>query len=201
MLAALLTVTPGLDTALVLRTTLRGGALAGRRVARGVCAGLVLWGAAAGTGVAALLEASAGAYDALRLAGAAYVVVLGVRSLLAARRGGEGGPDTPGSETQLSARSAFQAGLMSNLLNPKIGVFYVSVLPQFVSPAMRSPLPSLLLAGIHAALGLVWLSVLAGAVTSVGPVMRRPGVRRRLEALTGFALIGFGTGLAFSERR
>jgi threonine/homoserine/homoserine lactone efflux protein len=196
-LAALLTITPGIDTALVIRATLGGGRRTGLRTAAGICSGLIVWGLLSAVGVSAVLTASRVAFDALRIAGAIYLVYLGVRTLLASRRD-DGGGDAPGGSAAMpmSRRAAFRVGLLNNLLNPKVGVFYVTLLPQFI-PAHTPVLPmSLLLAGVHAVEGIAWLSALTLVVSRVGAVMRRAAVRRALERVTGLVLIGFGARVA-----
>ena len=163
--ATALTVTPGLDTALVLRAALAQGRREAAATAGGIVAGLFVWGAAAAVGVSALLTASELAFDVLRYAGAAYLVWFGARLLWrAARPGPDGGP--PETVPAVSAWRAARLGLFTNLLNPKVGVFYVALLPQFL-PAGSDPLAvGLLLAGVHGAISLLWfalLIVLAGA--------------------------------------
>lgn len=212
LVAALLTITPGVDTALVIRNTLSGGRGCGLRTSVGVCCGVVAWGVLSAAGVSAVLTASRAAYDVLRVAGAAYLLLLGVRTLLATRRshapggvvpgGGvspAGGPHRVDAAPLAQARAAFRAGMLTNLLNPKVGVFYVTLLPQFI-PAGAPVLPSsLLLAGIHAAEGIVWLTGVTLAVSRARAVMQRPSVRRGLERVTGLVLIGFGARVALER--
>jgi threonine/homoserine/homoserine lactone efflux protein len=196
--AALLTITPGADTALVLRTA----AVADRRTAflagAGICTGLAGWGLATALGVSALLAASEAAYTALRIVGAAYLVHLGVRALLASRRD-RTAPDRAGA-TATTHRRAYLAGLASNLLNPKVGAFYVTFLPQFL-PAGTPPLPTTMLyVAIHATEGIVWLVLVAALVDRARAVVTRPVVRRHIERLTGVVLVGFGLRLALDTR-
>jgi threonine/homoserine/homoserine lactone efflux protein len=195
LLALLVTVTPGLDTALVLRAAVTRGRRDAVATALGVTGGVLTWGAAAAVGVSALLTASSVAYDTLRLAGAAYMLWLGGRILwrLARRDPGSGlsGPGGAGGVWR-SAR----AGLLTNLLNPKVGAFYVSALPQFLPPDTPALGMGLVLAGVHAALGLAWFALL---VLGAGAVRRRlqgPRVSRTVEGTTGIVLIGFGLRLA-----
>jgi RhtB (resistance to homoserine/threonine) family protein len=202
LVAALLTVTPGIDTALVIRTTLAAGRATGLRTAAGICTGVVTWGMLSAVGVSAVLTASRVAYDVLRLLGAAYLVVLGVRTLLAARRGrapvagDEAGAELPGVA---GSRAAFRTGLLTNLLNPKVGVFYVTLLPQFIPAGTPVLGMSVLLAGIHAVEGIAWLSLLVLVVHRLGMAMRRPSVRRALERVTGVVLVGFGVRVALER--
>src|SRR5690242_12582611 len=133
LVSLVITVTPGLDTALVVRTTLRSGPGAGMDAALGVCTGLVVWGLAAALGITVLLRASQTAYDVLRIAGAIWIVVLGVRTLLDARRhvhdAREAATAAALQRTAHSRLASYRAGVASNLLNPKVGVFYLTLLP------------------------------------------------------------------------
>jgi threonine/homoserine/homoserine lactone efflux protein len=150
-------------------------------------------------GVSALLAASDVAYDVLRFAGAAYLVWFGGRLLVRAVRGTHGAAE-PGGTTPASAWRAARVGLVTNLLNPKVGVFYVALLPQFV-PAGSDPLAvGLLLAAVHGTLSAVWfvlLIVLAGVLRRW---LGRPGTVRAIDGLTGTALVGFGVRLAVAGR-
>jgi threonine/homoserine/homoserine lactone efflux protein len=198
VLAAALTVTPGLDTALVLRAALTRSRREAAATAAGIVAGLFVWGAAAAAGVSALLTASARAYDVLRWAGAAYLLWLGVRLLWRAARPPAEEP-VPAAGAGTAWRAA-RLGLLTNLLNPKVGVFYVALLPQFV-PAGAEPLAvGLLLAAVHAALSVVWFALLIGLATVLGRWLRRPSTVRAIDGVTGAALVGFGVRLAVTAR-
>jgi threonine/homoserine/homoserine lactone efflux protein len=190
-LAALLTITPGVDMALVARSALAQGRRAALWTTGGIVSGLLVWAAASAVGVAALLAASATAYDALRLAGAAYLVWLGVRSIAHA-----GAPPPPAAAEPRGGRSAYATGLVSNLANPKIVVFYSTVLPSFVPEGSSVLGWSLLLAAIHAGMGLVWLSAYAWALHRARAVLERPRVRRTLDRATGAVLVALGLRLA-----
>jgi threonine/homoserine/homoserine lactone efflux protein len=198
VLAAALTVTPGLDTALVLRAALTRNRPEAAATALGIVAGLFVWGAAAAAGISALLTASDLAYDVLRYAGAAYLIWYGGRLLWRALR------DRPDEAVPAgvpgSIWRATRLGLFTNLLNPKVGVFYVALLPQFV-PAGGNPLAvGLLLAAVHAALAVVWFTLLIGLASALGRWLRRPGTVRVIDGVTGTALLGFGARLAFVAR-
>lgn len=193
--AGLLTVTPGLDTALVLRTAAAEGSRRALAAALGICLGCLAWGALVAIGLGVLLEASEVAYLALKWIGAAYLLYLGVRLIL-----------IPRDETESGAAAApaganwFLRGLLTNLLNPKVGAFYVSFLPQFI-PAGASVAPTtLLLAAIHAALGLLWFLLLIGATRPLARALRSARIVRTLDRLTGGVLIFFGLKLAFSRQ-
>src|ERR1700690_1173216 len=149
--AAVLTLAPGPDMALVLRNALRGGRPAVLPTAAGICTGCLVWGATSSLGVAALLAASAQLYSALKLAGAAYLVILGVVALRAALRAND--PHLEAAPLAGSRRGAYRQGLLTNLLNPKVGVFYATFLPQFIGPGQPVFATSMMLAGIHAGLG------------------------------------------------
>ncbi|MGH3023097.1 MAG: LysE family translocator [Gaiellaceae bacterium] len=199
--SALVIVTPGQDTALTIRNTLAGGRRAGVGTALGVSAGQAAWTVAASAGVAALLVASEPAFLALKLAGAAYLVYLGAQALLTAL--GLGGahravarPDSRG----LSPAAAFRQGVISNLGNPKMAVFFTSLLPQF-APSGAASFPVMLALGlVFCTMTLVWLTAYAAAVARAGDVLRRPAVRRVLDALTGIVLVALGLRLATQPR-
>jgi threonine/homoserine/homoserine lactone efflux protein len=199
VVAMALTVTPGLDTALVLRAALTRSRRVATATAGGIVAGLFVWGAAAAVGVSALLTASEPAYDVLRYAGAAYLVWFGFRLLVRALRPGPArvGPDGVAGG---SAWRAARTGLTTNLLNPKVGVFYAALLPQFL-PADSDPLlVGLLLAGVHAVLSVVWFALLIGLASVLGRWLRRPATVRAIDGVTGATLVGFGVRLATSAR-
>ncbi len=195
--AALLTITPGVDMALVTSSALARGRRAALSTTLGIVSGLLAWGAVSALGIAALLAASATAFTVLKLAGAAYLVILGVRTLWSARSGGRE-PERPRHEPD--RRSAFRQGLVSNLLNPKIAVFYSTLLPQFLEPGDPVLAGSLLLTAIHAAMSLAWLTGYGALVAGAGDRLRRPAVRRALDAVTGSVLVALGVRLAFERR-
>jgi len=188
--------TPGQDTALTIRNTLAGGRRNGLRTALGVSCGQVVWALAAGTGLAAVLAASEPAFDAIRLAGAAYLIVLGAQALRDAIRGGT----EPTTTSPAGRARGFRQGLVSNLGNPKMAVFFTGLLPQF-APAEGSALVTMLALGVlFAALTLAWLTLYAFAVARARDALSRPRVRRTLDAVMGTALIALGVRLA-AERR
>ena len=187
----LVIVTPGQDTALTIRNTLVGGRRGGVLTALGVVTGQVTWALAASAGLAAVLVASQPVFTTLRLAGAAYLVLLGVQALVAAvRPRGRKEPARPA--TRPAARTAYRQGLLSNLGNAKVAVFFTSLLPQF-APGGDAAFWAMLPLGLcFAALTLVWLSAYAVAVARARNVLRRPRVQRALDAVTGSALVLFG---------
>jgi threonine/homoserine/homoserine lactone efflux protein len=189
--AILIAVTPGADTALVVRNALVAGAAPARRTALGTASGLMVWGAASACGVAAVLNASAEAYTTVKLAGAAYLIWLGIQAIRHA------GAQEPAGGAR--SGSPFRQGLLCNLLNPKAGVFFTALLPQFVSPQDPALAVSLLLTSIAAATSLMWLTVYATLVPRAGDVLRRAPVRRAIDRITGTVLIGLGVRLALSR--
>jgi threonine/homoserine/homoserine lactone efflux protein len=198
--AALLTVTPGLDTALVLRTAGVEGARQALLAGLGICAGCLAWGAAVAVGLGALLTVSELAYTALRWVGAVYLLWLGF-SMLRQARGGLAVEDGAGTLPAAEGRRWFARGFLTNLLNPKVGVFYVTFLPQFVPAGTPATGFMLLLAAIHALLGVVWFAALVAATRPLGRLLRRAAVVRALDRVTGGILIAFGLRLALESRR
>lgn len=192
--AALLTVTPGLDTALVLRTAASEGGRRAFLAGLGICLGCLIWGAVVALGLGVLLQASELAYTLLRWAGAAYLIYLGVK-LIRSRR-----EDFGLDQAAVGREGAWLwRGLLTNVLNPKIGVFYVSFLPQFVPAGADIALTTLLLAAIHAVLGLIWFAALILATRPLAAALRRPQTIRLLDRLTGGVFLLFGARLALSR--
>jgi threonine/homoserine/homoserine lactone efflux protein len=198
VVAAVLTITPGLDTALVLRAALTRGRRHAAATALGVCTGVLVWATAAAVGLSALLTASTTAYDALRWAGVAYMTWLGARLLWHALRG-ERRDLTHGAAVERTPWASYRAGLLTNLLNPKVGAFYVAVLPQFVPDGMSSAAVGALLGVVHNLEGLVWFALLIAAADRARRVFASPRVQAGVEALTGIVLIGVAVRLARSH--
>jgi threonine/homoserine/homoserine lactone efflux protein len=197
--AAVVTVTPGLDTMLVVRTAAVAGRAPALAAAAGVMSGCLGWAVAGALGITAVLTASELAYDVLRWTGAVYLCFLGVRALWRQRRAAGAEPAGGAPPAHRSIVAAFRVGLVTNLLNPKVGVFYLAVLPQFL-PRGVAPLPaSLAMALVHDAEGLVWFAMITFLVGRVAPVFSRAAVRRRLDQLTGLVFIGFALRLAFGH--
>jgi threonine/homoserine/homoserine lactone efflux protein len=197
-IAALLTITPGADMAMVSRSVLIGGRREAFATTLGILAGCLVWAIVSAAGVAAVLAASKTAYDALRLAGAAYLVWLGVQSLLSARRGNY--RDVGEERARAGRSSAFRQGLLTNLFNPKIAIFYSTFLPQFIGPGDPALLLSILLAGVHIGFGLVWLTGYAWLLDRAVTAFKSSRVRRALDALTGAVLVALGLRLAAEQR-
>ncbi len=189
--SVLVIVTPGQDTALTIRNTLSGGRTAGMLTAAGVSTGQALWTVAASAGAAALIVASEPAFIALKVVGAAYLIYLGLHSLYAAFR-----RRTRAVRAGGTAPRPYRQGLLSNLGNPKMAVFFTSLLPQFGD----SFAPMLALGLVFCCMTLTWLTAYAFAVAKAGDFLRRSWVGRLLDALTGAVLVALGLRLA-TERR
>lgn len=188
--ASLLTVTPGLDTALVLRTVATRGSRQAALAGVGIAAGCFGWALLVALGLGALLAASQLAYTVLRWMGAAYLVWMGYRMLRYPRR------SLIAVHSDERQGGAFTTGLLTNLLNPKVGVFYVSFLPQFVPQGLPAAPYMLLLGAIHAILGVIWFGCLIAATRPLTRVLQRPRVVESCDRLTGGMFVAFGVGLA-----
>ena len=199
-ISALVIVTPGQDTVLTIRNTLLGGRPAGTFTAIGVALGQATWTLAASAGVTALLLASEPAFAAVRLAGAAFLVYLGVQALVAAIQGRDGHVIDVGRTKGLTSRVALRQGLVSNLGNPKMAVFFTSLLPQFVPSGQSAFVNMLGLGLVFCCMTLGWLSVYALVVGRAGSALARPRIRRALDGVLGTALVAFGIRLASQKR-
>ncbi|GAA4579672.1 LysE family translocator [Planotetraspora phitsanulokensis] len=202
VVAGLLTIIPGLDTALVLRSAASRGRRHAFATALGISTGALAWGAAAAGGATALLTVSHGAYTVLRIAGAVYLVWMGVGMLRSLRREQVLAVRQDPQSARLSG--SYLRGLTTNLLNPKIGVFYTAMLPQFIPPDASHLAMGLLLALVHDIEGLVWFALLILGAQQIGALLRRfklsrRAVRRSMDGVTGTVLIGFGLELALSD--
>lgn len=190
---ALLTIAPGPDMAVMTRVGISHGRAAAARTALGICSGLAVWGALTAVGLAAVLAASAEAYTVVKVAGAVYLVVLGVQTIV---RRGRGAADDDASRGAVPTRAGFRTGLISNLLNPKIAVFYTSLLPQLVPDGAPKTASIALLVALHIAMGLLWLNLYAVALQSTRSLLQRPAVRRVIDVVAGVVLVGFGVRVA-----
>ncbi|WP_423358609.1 LysE family translocator [Pseudomonas citronellolis] len=193
--ATLLALTPGLDTALVLRTAAVEGKREGLRAALGINAGCLLWGAAVAFGLGALIAVSELAFNALKYCGAAYLAWLGLNLLLRPRH------SLAPIETRGRAETNwFLKGMLGNLLNPKVGVFYVSFLPQFIPQGQPLVAWTFGLVGIHVAIGMLWSLALIGATRPLAGVLRREKVIKWMDRTTGTVFLLFAARLALSRR-
>ena len=196
--ASLLTITPGVDTAMVLRAAAVEGRRPAAFAAIGIGMGCLVWGAAVALGLGALLTASQAAYTALKWVGAAYLVYLGVRLMWKPRE--RFVIDADGEATTGGALTSLRRGLFTNLLNPKVGVFYVTFLPQFTPVGVSVGGYTFMLAGIHVVLGLAWFALLISATAPLRAFLARPKAVKTMDRVTGGVFIAFGAGLALSRR-
>ena len=201
--AGLLTITPGLDTALVLRTAALEGPRRSMLAGAGICCGCLTWGFLASVGVGTLLAVSLAAYNTLRVAGACYLIFLGTKMLLRKHAAMDDVVQSPVPDSAVSATTPrwFIRGLLTNLLNPKVAVFYVTFLPQFIPPGVFVTSFSMLLAVIHATQGILWFFLLTLATRPLSRWLRRPRVAKTLDRTTGAVLVGFGLGLVLDNKR
>jgi RhtB (resistance to homoserine/threonine) family protein len=194
--SAVVIMTPGPDTAMTIRNTLLGGRRTGVATALGIALGQSVWTVAASVGVAAVLVASEPAFRALQLAGAAYLIYIGLHSLWAAWRHPETAAQPAPAGPRQQWRKGLRQGLLSDLANPKMAVFFLSLLPQFVTPGDASFAGFLLLGVVFATMTFAWLTGYAFVVARAGEVLRRPRIRRALDTLTGTALVALGLRVA-----
>jgi RhtB (resistance to homoserine/threonine) family protein len=196
-IAAILTLTPGADTMLVVRSALVRGRRAGLLTVLGIGSGLFIHATLSALGLSVILVRSARAFEIVKLAGALYLVFLGIQAIRSAARGK---PIAERTAEPAGARRAYVEGLFTNVLNPKVAIFYLAFLPQFIGPGDPVLAKSILLASIHFVEGLVWLSLVTLFVARLRPVLAQPRVQRALESVTGLVFIAFGVKLAASRR-
>ena len=200
-IAALLTIIPGADTALVTKNSISRGRIAAFFTTFGICLGCLCHATASALGLSLVLHESARVYEWVKLAGAGYLIYIGARALWAARK-----PDLVQQPATLTVERrhgmwfSFVEGLLTNLLNPKVAIFYLTFLPQFIAPGENVLRKSLFLASIHVLMGLIWLCSYAVLLDRMSAVLTRPSVKRKLEAFTGAVLVAFGVRLAIARR-
>ncbi|MEK6207226.1 MAG: LysE family translocator [Chloroflexota bacterium] len=199
-LAIVVIVTPGPDTALTIRNSLLGGRVAGVATAVGVALGQATWSLATSAGVVALLVAVEPAFAALRIAGAAYLIVLGLQAIWSAIRSRPSAGFAGVAGSRIGPSRALRQGTFSNLTNPKMAAFFPSLLPQFVSPDAPSFAALLALGLVFSFMTLAWLTAYALAVARAGDFLRRSAIRRTIEAVTGVVLVAFGVRVAAGTR-
>ncbi|MDE2462755.1 MAG: LysE family transporter [Alphaproteobacteria bacterium] len=193
--AAILTITPGLDTAMVLRTAASEGAGSARRAALGIAPGCLTWGGLVAIGLGALLAASPALFLLLKWVGAAYLAWLGLGLILRPH-----GMALLDAGTPRAPDAAFRRGFLTNLLNPKVGVFYLTFLPQFVPDGANAAGFSFLLAAVHVLLSLIWFSVLIFATARISRLLSDPDIARTLDRIAGGVFMGFALRLALTSR-
>jgi len=201
--ATLLAVTPGADTLLVVRNVLTRGRVAALATVAGIAGGCIVHAVLSAVGVSLILVRSAEAFAVLRFCGAAYLMVLGAQSVRRWWRVDDGAPAATDPEAALRPSRrlrSFVEGLLTNVLNPKVGIFYLAFLPQFIGPGDPVLERSLLLAALHIGIGVVWLSLLSLGVGRIRPLVESRRWRARLEGVSGAVLIALGVRLAAARR-
>lgn len=202
-LAALLTISPGADTMLVIRSVISRGPTAGLLTTAGICSGLFVHASLSAAGLSLILLKSALAFEILKTAGACYLLYLGIQSIRQLfKKGAAEDPIHTGvaGNGKKSARRSFMEGMLNNVLNPKAAVFYLALLPQFIGPDDPVFLKSLMLAGIHFIMGIIWLSAISLFLGKMRLFLANPRVHQWLEASSGLILIGLGIRLAMEKR-
>jgi threonine/homoserine/homoserine lactone efflux protein len=192
--ATLLTLTPGVDTAMVLRSAATGGPKRGIAAAAGICLGLFVWGLGAASGLSLLLAASRTGFMVVKFCGAAYLLWLGI-NMWRHRTQAAAAPANEAAGT----RAAFRRGFTSNMLNPKVGVFYITFLPQFIPAHVSVPAFSMLLTCINLGLDIIWFAALIALTVPLTRTLAQPAVKRAMDRVTGATLIGFGLRLGLTR--
>jgi len=192
---------PGPDTAVVTKNALMHGREAALGSAIGVNVGLSVWTLATALGVAAVLRSSATVYDTLKLLGALYLIWIGVHALLDSRRRGgeEAAPSSVASGRTINGRGGFRQGVISNLANPKVGIFFTSLLPQFVSPHGSALLEMLMLGATFIAFNVLWMCSYALVAVRLSEFLSRARVKATIDRFTGLVLVGVGIRLAIER--
>jgi RhtB (resistance to homoserine/threonine) family protein len=192
---ALLTISPGADMALVAKITLERGRRAALLATLGICSGTLVHATASALGLSVILATSAEAFTVVKLVGAAYLAYLGVQALRSSFR-----HDAAPAAAPRRSTTPYLQGLLTNVLNPKVAVFYWTFLPQFMSPGDNVLVRSLAFALAHSVMGILWLSAYAYVLSRISALLGRAGVRRWLERVTGGVLIALGARLALERR-
>lgn len=196
IVAVVLVVTPGPDFAMVTKNAFAGGRRAGITTAMGVAVGLSVWTCASLLGIDALMRISALAFTVVKVAGAAYLIYLGLRSIIGAARRPQAPEVSTVPSTQSQAGSSFRQGLLCNLLNPKAAVIFTSVIPQFLAPGISREWQLAELGGVFVVLVAIWLSLYSLLAGAAGSALRRSAFRRMVEGVTGCVLVALGLRLA-----
>ena len=197
---ALLTITPGIDTVLVIKNTSRCGGKDGVVTSLGICLGLFVHATFSAMGISAILLQSAELFLAMKWLGAAYLIWLGISGLKAAIKGHAGIEIDDTDVRSLSVRRSLKEGFLSNVLNPKTAVFYLAFLPQFIDPQYSALLQAMTMAGIHFVIAMIWQCGLAGAVSSAKRFFASPVALKWMEGITGSVLIFLGSKLLLDEQ-
>nr|WP_217906401.1 LysE family translocator [Vibrio sp. JPW-9-11-11] len=191
----ILTLTPGLDTALVLRNSSRGGFSDGATTSLGICLGLFVHATFSAIGISAILAQSAELFNAVKMIGAAYLIWLGITTLRSVWQGRLGSVNVEAQHRQLKLTRSLREGFLSNVLNPKTAVFYLAFLPQFINPEGSALWQSFLMAAIHFVIAMVWQCGLAAVLNSAKSLLKSAKFMSRMEATTGAVLVGLGVKL------
>ncbi len=200
VVAALLTIVPGIDTALVLRSSIarsRGYAWA---TAMGIKTGLLVWGVAAAVGATAILAASEAAYRTMSLAGAVYLMWMGLSFIIRSFPRNGKVPEEHGPQLSGGLWHGWSTGFMTNLLNPKVGVFYLATIPQFLATGISPLLMGILLALVHALVGVVWDAAIIFTGSALGPRLKSQRAIAWIDRVTGGILLAFGARLVAGSR-
>ncbi len=200
IVAAAMTMVPGADTMLVVRNVLRGGRRDGYFTVAGICSGLYVHALLSALGISVILMHSAAAFTVMKIAGAGYLVWLGFNSTRSAARGGQSQAADVVAKAKVTPARCYREGFLTNVLNPKVVVFYLALLPQFIGPADPVLLKSLLLTVIHFVEGILWLGFVAYLVDRSRQFFMKPIMRRWLDAICGTLLIGLGVRLAMERQ-
>lgn len=197
----ILSMIPGADTMMVIRNSLRGGFIDGAVTSTGICSGLFVHAAVSGCGLALILYNSAQIYHFIKIIGALYIIWLGLQNLWEAknRYRATSADQLATCSAPLCVRRSFTEGVLSNVLNPKTAVFYITFLPQYMNPEGNLLLQSFTLAGIHFGISFIWQNILAGVVDRAKQIITAPKSRSCIEATAGTILVGLGIKLAASE--
>ena len=198
--AAIVIVVPGPDTAVVTKNVLVHGRRAAFGTSLGVSAGLSVWTLAAAVGVASVVRASTVAFTVLKLIGALYLVWLGLQAFRAAGHTDSGARPTAANKQTMGALGGFRQGFLSDLANPKIGIFFTSLLPQFVDPGHPVLLPFLALGAVFVLMTVLWLSAYCLIAARAAKTLQRPRVKAAMDRVTGVVLIALGLRLALEHR-
>ncbi|OEE71659.1 LysE family translocator [Vibrio genomosp. F6] len=196
----ILTLTPGLDTALVIRNTSRGGLTDGCATSLGICSGLFIHALFSAIGISAILAQSADLFNVIKMVGAAYLIWLGINSLRATFSQPNGMNIQNGTDHTLVVSRSLREGFLSNVLNPKTAVFYLAFLPQFIDPQGSPLLQSMFMAGIHFMIAMIWQCGLAGALTRAKTLLKGAKFMKWMEGTTGVVLVALGLKLLIEER-
>ncbi|MER5639471.1 LysE family translocator [Kitasatospora sp. NPDC002227] len=194
LVVGVLTLTPGLDTALILRTAVLGERRRALGVVLGIQSGTLVWGTLSSLGVSAVLTASRLAYETMRWVGVAYLMWMGLQ-LIRSRGAVQAEPEAGAG----GFVAGWRRGVLTNLLNPKMGVFYMALLPQFIPAGAPHLATGVLLTCVHVVEGLLWSAVLVGFARALSGWLRRPVARRVLDRITGVVVVGFGLRLALTD--